>query len=192
MVARSTRMKSPCSAAASISRAPPPSICRAAAMAGEAPCFEWREVIEPSDQHTQPPRIASTPPRWRPPWSRFCHGAASQTTPAKPRSSAAAVRTVGRRPPGHAHSVRTMKSGPTPMSSAVRPDGTNCSAQTTQPLPPSRRKPPITVLARHWWAVGVGAPRSFKKAKSKPPATRKRALAMRKGGIVSTATRIPR
>ena len=50
----------------------------------------------------------------------------------------------------------------------------------------------MTALARHWWAVGHGAPRRRRNAKSAPPARRKRAAAMRKGGIVSTATRMPR
>ena len=50
----------------------------------------------------------------------------------------------------------------------------------------------MMALTRHWWAVGQAAPRSFRKTKRTVPAMRKRAAAMRKGGIVSMATRMPR
>ena len=79
-----------------------------------------------------------------------------------------------------------------PMSNAMIPEGRYCDAHTTAPLPPSRRKAPMRVLTRHWRRLGVGAPRSFKNVKSNAPATRNRAAAIRKGGIVSTAMCMPK
>ena len=137
-------------------------------------------------------RIALTPPRCSPPWPGFSHGAASHATPKNPSSSALIVIAVGRAPPGQAHSVSTMKSGLTPISSAVMPDGRYCSDHATRPLPPSSRKVPMIALVRHWRSVGQAAPRIFRNASSSAPAVRKRTPAMRKGGIDSTATRMPR
>jgi hypothetical protein len=44
------------------------------------------------------------------------------------------------------------------MRSAATPEAIRCSAQTTPPLPPSRRKAPIAAVARHSTRVGRGAP----------------------------------
>ncbi len=133
-----------------------------------------------------------TPAGFTPPCAADSHGAASHVTPANPISSATIVKNVGRVPPGHAHSVSTMQSGLTPMMSAVMPEGTYCSAQTTRPLPPKRRKMPMTVLASHWRAVGHAAPRSLRNPNKSEPASVKRTAAIRNGGIVSTAILMPR
>jgi len=82
--------------------------------------------------------------------------------------------------------------GDAPSISAVMPEGVLSSAHETTALPPRRRKAPMMACSLHWAAVGQGAPRSFRKAKRRVPAIANLIPAMRKGGRVSTATRIPR
>jgi len=48
------------------------------------------------------------------------------------------------------------------------------------------------VLSLHWVSVGHEAPRICRKLKRMIPETKKRKPAIRKGGIVSTATRMPK
>ena len=40
--------------------------------------------------------------------------------------------------------MSTTQSGTEPMMSAVRPEGTSCSATVTSPLPPKQSRLPIT------------------------------------------------
>ncbi|MNU01991.1 hypothetical protein D3C72_2455590 [compost metagenome] len=75
---------------------------------------------------------------------------------------------------------------------AAIPDETNCSAQTTKPLPPTRSKRPTTEdqaisrpLGREWRAARP-------KAIIRRPAKKKRRPAITKGGRPSTAKRMAR
>ena len=53
----------------------------------------------------------------------------------------------------------TSQKGRIETSSAVSPEGTNCSAHTTAPFPPSRRNAPAITALRQCNRVGFGAPR---------------------------------
>jgi hypothetical protein len=98
----------------------------------------------------------------------------------------------GRWPPGRTHSTTAVQIGISATSTAASPDGTNCSAQTTPPLPPSRKSAPRISAARHDRPAGLGAPRLRAKPYISSPATRNRTPAMRNGGIDSIATRMAR
>jgi hypothetical protein len=86
----------------------------------------------------------------------------------------------------------TIQKGRIATISAVIPDGTVCSAQTTAPFPPTSRRPPTIVALFQWDIVGLTAPRARPKAYRIKPERRKRTAAMRNGGVVSTANRIAR
>ena len=185
-------MNPPSAAAATSCIAPPVNIWRAAPSNGSAPlraCFDW---IEPTAHSTPDASSATTPVNGSPPCAGFSHGAASHATPASPSSSAPNVLARGRVPPGHAHATNAMASGVTPITSAVTPDGTVCSAHATRPLPPSSRKKPVTAWSRHCAAVGRAAPRACSHASSNAPASTNRDPAMRNGGMSRTTTRIAR
>ena len=81
------------------------------------------------------------------------------------------------------------------MSSAVMPDGIDCSPKATMPIPPPSSSAPTTVMSRHSRRVGATKPRpprSRVQASSTSPASRNRAPAIRNGGMVSTATAMAR
>src|SRR5204862_1156887 len=120
-------------------------------------------------------------------------GAIRRPSPATPRTSPATTGARGALPPCRGRTSSTaIQIGTIATSRAVSPDGTRVSAQTTAPLPPSRRSPPTTVAAPQLRFVGRGAPRQRDQAYRIAPATRKRAAAIRCGGMVSIAKRIPR
>ena len=83
--------------------------------------------------------------------------------------------------------MSTIQSGTVATNSAARLDATNCSAQTTPPLPPTKRKTPMIAALRHSTLLGRGSPLKRRSAVRKPPETTKRAAAIKKGGRVSTA-----
>ena len=74
-------------------------------------------------------------------------------------------------------------------------EGTRCSAQDTPPFPQARSSVPTSAVARHCGhprRSSRASPRRIDQANSSPPAIRNRLPAIRNGGIVRTATRIPR
>ncbi len=75
---------------------------------------------------------------------------------------------------------------------AASPDGMNCSAQTTPPLPPRSRSMPTTRPFFHWRSEGWGDPLHRDQAYRMAPAVTNRTPAMVKGGRVSMAKRIAR
>ena len=86
----------------------------------------------------------------------------------------------------------TNHSGVAPTSRAAMPEGMRCSAHTTPPLPPSSRKRPITAADFQFARVGAGSPLHRRQAYRTTPEIRKRAEAIRKGGMLSIAKRMPR
>ncbi len=91
--------------------------------------------------------------------------------------------------------MMTIHRGTVATSSAAIPEGTVRSAHTTMPLPPRRSAPPTMAADRHWRRVGRSpsrSPRRIAHAYRMAPATRNRMEALRKGGMVRTATRIAR
>jgi hypothetical protein len=112
--------------------------------------------------------------------------------PTRPTSTPATTPSVGRRPPGRNQSTTTTQSGTQATRRAAIPEATNCSAHTTPPFPPRSRRAPMTAASRHMRPVGRGAPRASAHAAIPAPERRKRVLAIRKGGIVSTAKRMAR
>jgi hypothetical protein len=66
---------------------------------------------------------------------------------------------VGRSPPGRRNSKTTIHSGVMATTSAARPDGTNCSAQDTAPLPIVSRSAPTIAVLIHWRRVGFARSR---------------------------------
>ena len=81
------------------------------------------------------------------------------------------------------------------MSSAAMPDGIVCSPNATMPMPPPSSSVPTMIVSRHSRRLGAtNEPRARRsdQAISTVPAIANRTAAMRNGGIVSTATAIPR
>jgi hypothetical protein len=68
----------------------------------------------------------------------------------------------------------------------------NCAAQTTPPLPPTRRKIPMIAALRDSRGVGAGSPTARRPSYKKRPEIMKRAAADKNGGVVSTVKRIAR
>lgn len=146
----------------------------------------------PTEDRAETPAEAGTQdgddsPSGRPPPVTDSHGATSHATPTKPSNRPATVSNVGRFPPGQDHSISTMKSGLMPMISAVSPEGMDCSAHATSPLPPTSKNTPTTALRPHWAAVGQGAPCHLTHASRIGPATRNRRAVIANGGMVSMA-----
>jgi len=107
-----------------------------------------------------------------------------------PSATPAIVSGVSRGPPKKDRSSPTMKSGTPAMRIAAMAEGTDRSAQVTRPFPPHNMSPPtITALRQNTGRTGAGL-RSRAHRKSNTPARTNRAPAMRKGGTVSTPTRI--
>src|SRR6266498_5377646 len=86
---------------------------------------------------------------------------------------------LGLSPPGRSVLIRIIHRGTVATSNADRLDGINCAAQTTPPLPPTRRKIPITAALRHWMSVGVGSPAARRHRYKKTPEIMKRAAVIR-------------
>jgi hypothetical protein len=102
------------------------------------------------------------------------------------------ARTLGFSLPERAESMATIHSGTVATGTAARLEGMNREAQTTPPLPPSKRKIPTVAALRHSTAVGTGSPALRRQMHKHAPETKKRNAADRKGGMVSTAKRIAR
>ena len=87
------------------------------------------------------------------------------------------------------------QTGISPTRSAAIPDGTVCSPNATNPLPPPNSSAPTIALSRHSRRLGrtnERPSRAIDQANRIAPAKKKRAAAIRNGGIVSTAMAIPR
>src|SRR3954454_15660105 len=120
-------------------------------------------------------------------------GSSSKATPPKPTATLARVSRGTGSPV--ARRMTTTQSGTLEITSAARLDGMYCSATLTTPLPPAARSEPTIQQAMIWGrdrVLAEGAPRARATAYSSRPAVVKRAAPMRRGGIVSTATRIAR
>ncbi len=78
------------------------------------------------------------------------------------------------------------------MKIAATDDETNCSANTTPPLPQVSSRTPTTAPSRHCRAVGRGAPRASSTPNSSAPAIVKRRPLCRNGGYDASASRIPK
>ncbi len=81
------------------------------------------------------------------------------------------------------------------ISRAVMPDGIVCSPKATIPIPPPSSSAPTIAESRHSRRVGqVSRPRERRTDQPSriAPAIANRAAAMRNGGMVSTATAMPR
>lgn len=75
------------------------------------------------------------------------------------------------------------------------PEGIVCSPHATMPMPPPSSRPPTTMVSRHSRRVGrmrVPPPRAIDQVRRMAPAITNRMAAIRNGGMVSTATAIPR
>ncbi len=111
--------------------------------------------------------------------------------PASPIATPSHARRPGRVPPPTPCSS-AIHSGTDATMSAVRPEGTRVSDHTTAPLPPSSISAPTSPAEAQWRAVGHGAPRRRSHANIVTPASRKRRLAIRNGGMSAIAQRIAR
>jgi hypothetical protein len=58
------------------------------------------------------------------------------------------------RSPNMSRPSKTIQIGEVETSSAATPDGMNCSAHATPPLPPPRRSAPMTSDDSHWRRSG--------------------------------------
>src|SRR5258708_7429560 len=112
---------------------------------GISPCFEYNEPqahAREATTSTAAPRgsTRSEPPR----------GAADPTTsesPANPIRSPTTTLGTGLTPPGRSQSKITSHSDTVATSSAVTPEGTDCSAQLTPPLPTNSSRVPVMTAA---------------------------------------------
>ena len=101
----------------------------------------------------------------------------------------------GSRSPNRARPKIATQTGINAMISAAIPDGIVCSPHATMPIPPPRSSAPTIALSRHSRRLGIAnepRARTTEKVRSTSPARAKRVAAMRNGGIVSTATAMPR
>ncbi len=78
--------------------------------------------------------------------------------PTKPISNPRIPLHVGFTPLGRIASAMTKNIGTDAMISAAMPEGMNCSAQETNPLPPSRSRLPMIAVEIHCLRVGNGYP----------------------------------
>src|SRR5919106_1901814 len=106
----------------------------------------------------------------------------SKTTAQTQMSMPSTAVKLGRRPAGRNPSISTIHRGTVATSSAARLEVTNCSAQTTPPLPPTKRKTPMIAALRHSNHFGAESPLIRRMAYKNPPETMKRAAAIEKGG----------
>jgi hypothetical protein len=83
-------------------------------------------------------------------------------------------------------------SGKVASITALMLEGTYCIAQNSGPYVRTNIRKPITARLRHSMLEGRACPRSRMKPYSNRPAMRKRAPAVKKGGISSTAMRMAR
>ena len=111
----------------------------------------------------------------------------------KAQREAAQTCPPGARPRGRSHSMRIIQSGVAAIISAHRPEGTVRSAHESVPLPSSSSSAPTIAELRQLMGSGRASPRArLKRIEAKRLPSRKREPAIRNGGIVSTATRMPK
>ena len=140
--------------------APPPSISMPVVSNPDSGSSASRDQNDPI-AHDNDPRINTNAPSGRtsPRPPRF-DGPTSTMIPMKPSISPKSTAPCGRSRGGRTHSMITSQKGRIETRSAVSPDGTNCSAHTTAPFPPSSKKAPAMTAFRQWSRVGLGAPRN--------------------------------
>src|SRR5262245_19460646 len=112
--------------------------------------------------------------------------------PRKPRIRPAMRLPVIGPPSNMNRSVPTIQNGMAATRTAVSPLGTVCSAQTTPPLPTPFIRTPTSAYEGHEAREGSFTPRAIRPPVSKLPAMSQRNDAIRNGGTVSSAMRIPR
>src|SRR6266542_2811177 len=121
-------------------------------------------------------------------------GLASSAAPAKPTASPSAPSRVSRWPVAM-RSKTAIQSGMVAMTSELIPVSTLVSAQATPVLPPRKSAAPTTAAAAHSRRPGRSrslSPRRIDQTYRSAPATRNRSAPIRKTGMVSIASRIPR
>ena len=111
-------------------------------------------------------------------------------TPTNPSINPSHSTRLGHRP--HNPPNNAAQIGIVATHTAASPLDTHCSANVTPPLPAPSSKQPTTADAAHCARVGAGAPRTRKKTYSVLPAIRNRRPAIRNGGKLLSAIRIPR
>src|SRR5258706_13188806 len=116
----------------------------------------------------------------------------SRAAPQKPISSPLNAVAPGRLPPGRSASNNSIHNGTVETNNADKFDGIYCAAQTTPPLPPTRRNMPMMIALRRSSLVGLGSPAARRQKYRQAPEIMKRAAADRNGGVVSTVKRIAR
>ncbi len=102
---------------------------------------------------------------------------------------------TGRRscsPSGRKASTAAIQNGEVATSTAVRPLGTHCSANTTPPLPSTSIRNPSSVIEPQRDGAGSDSPRITTQPASNPPASVQRSPPIRNGGMVSSEIRIPK
>src|SRR5258707_10527335 len=119
---------------------------------GISPCFEYNEPqahAREATTSTAAPRgsTRSEPPR--------CAGPTSSASPANPIRSPITTLGTGLTPPGRSQSKITSHSDTVATSSAVTPEGTDCSAQLTPPLPTNNSRVPVMTAATQLARVGL-------------------------------------
>ena len=121
-------------------------------------------------------------------------GQIRSATPANPITMADTTRR-GRRWRRYSQPSSANHNGIIPMRIAAIPDGTVFSPKTTKPLPMPRSRPPTIAESMTCRRVGrwrASGWRSRSQAIRRRPAIANRMAAMRNGGIVSIAIRMPK
>ena len=149
---------------------------------------------DPVAQHSGDSRQKTRPTGSSAPTPPTIDGAARTATPTKPtmtpRTASRGSRSPRKIPPSTATQI-----GIVAMSRAAIPDGTVSSPKATKPMPPPRSSAPTIALSRTSRRVGMTNERRSRatdQVRRIRPASRKRIAAMTNGGIVSTATEMPR
>ena len=110
-----------------------------------------------------------------------------------PSASPTTARAGNRSRSGGSAASAAIHSGTVATINAVRPDGTDCSAKTTPPLPPRRSSVPTIASARSSRAPTATRRPASRSANSIPaPATVNRTPASTGGGMLVSAMRIAR
>lgn len=111
-------------------------------------------------------------------------------TPTSP-SSTPATSAAARRAPRTLWTIAA-QSGIVATITDVTPDESDCSAAATRPLPMTKNSTPVSADDCHSTGRGRGSPRSLATKSSSAPAQRNLRAPIRKGGKLSSASRIPR
>ncbi len=149
---------------------------------------------EPLAQAIGETRTAARPIGSSAPTPPDSDGATRMATPTKPTTMPTTARR-GRRSPRKIRPRTATQTGIIAMNRAAMPDGIVCSPNATRPIPPPSRSAPTIALSRHSRRVGATnarPSRAIDQVSRIRPARLNRTAAIRNGGIVSTATAIPR